>query len=243
MKVIKKFFLKLWHDAAKHNNQTLSSYIEPTKSARVLEIGPFRGDLILERVKNVKKPDIYAVDIDQEAIKSCQKLGIRAKRYDIEKGLPYKSNFFDIVSANQIIEHLVDIDLFMQEIYRVIKPNGYLVLSTENLSSWHNLFAIFLGWQAFSQNISRLKNVGNPLRIWGESIGEDIHRQIFTPRGLKEITDIHRLKIEKVFGAGYYPFWGNLSKIFSKIDPAHCAFIGLKARKAAKNENFRYHSN
>ena len=234
MKVIGKYFIKLWHDAAKHNNQILTSYIDQAKSAKVLDIGPFRGDLILERVKNIKKPDIYAVDNDNDAIKSCQELGIKTKKYDIEKGLPYKTNEFDIVSANQIIEHLINTDLFVKEIYRVLKPNGYLVLSTENLSSWHNLFALLMGWQAFSQNISHLKNIGNPLRIWGNSIGEDIHRQIFTPRGLMELTEIHRLKIEKSFGAGYYPFWGSLSKIFSKIDLTHCAFIGLKARKPTK---------
>ena len=103
MKVIGKYFIKLWHDAAKHNNQILTSYIDQAKSAKVLDIGPFRGDLILERVKNIKKPDIYAVDNDNDAIKSCQELGIKTKKYDIEKGLPYKTNEFDIVSANQII--------------------------------------------------------------------------------------------------------------------------------------------
>ena len=234
MDFLSNYQKKIWQSSASLNNNILISYVKPTKTARILDIGVFRGILVVERFKNIKNPHIHAVDIDDEAISSAKKLGIKTKKINIEKGFPYKSNFFDIVSANQIIEHLVDVDLFMEEIYRVLKPNGYLLLSTENLSSWHNLFALLMGWQAFSQHISHLKNIGNPLRIWGNSIGEDIHRQIFTPRGLTELTEIHRLKIEKSFGAGYYPFWGSLSKIFSKIDPTHCAFIGLKARKIAK---------
>ena len=234
MDFLSNYQKKIWQSSASLNNNILISYVKPAKTARILDIGVFRGILVVERFKNIKNPHIHAVDIDDEAISSAKKLEIKTKKFNIEKGLPYKSNFFDIVSANQIIEHLVDVDLFMEEIYRVLKPNGYLLLSTENLSSWHNLFALLMGWQAFSQHISHLKNIGNPLRIWGNSIGEDIHRQIFTPRGLTELTEIHRLKIEKSFGAGYYPFWGSLSKIFSKIDPTHCAFIGLKARKPTK---------
>ena len=234
MDFLSNYQKKIWQSSASLNNNILISYVKPAKTARILDIGVFRGILAVERFKNIKNPHIHAVDIDDEAISSAKKLGIKTKKFNIEKGLPYKSNFFDIVSANQIIEHLVDVDLFMKEIYRVLKPKGYLILSTENLSSWHNLFALLMGWQAFSQHISHLKNIGNPLRILGNSIGENIHRQIFTPRGLTELTEIHRLKIEKSFGAGYYPFWGSLSKIFSKIDPTHCAFIGLKARKIAK---------
>src|SRR3989304_8780035 len=233
-RLFNKYLNYLWLKSAEQNNRILISRINRANFAKVLDIGCDSGKLIIERVQNIRKPEIYGIDIRSEAVSSSRKLGIRTKKGNAEKGLPFHSNFFDIVSANQIIEHLVNVDRFASEIYRVLKPNGYLILSTENLSSWHNIFALILGWQAFSQNISHLKNIGNPLRIWGDSIGEDIHRQIFTPRGLTELTEIHRLKIEKSFGAGYYPFWGSLSKIFSKIDPTHCAFIGLKARKVAK---------
>lgn len=232
MRLFEKYFTKLWHEAAQHNNQTLTEYIDPAKRAKVLDIAPFRGDLILKRVKNIKKPQIYAVDIDREAVKSCKKLGIMVKQYDIEKGLPYKSDQFDIVSANQIIEHLTNIDLFVKEIHRVLKPNCYVVLSTENLSSWHNLFAMLMGWQAFSQQISTLKNIGNPLKISPEEVvASDRHQTIFTLFGLKSLFELHGFIIEKFFGAGYYPLPSPLAKTFSKLDPNHSAFIGIKARK------------
>ena len=105
---------KLWQSSASLNNNILISYVKPTKTARILDIGFFRGILVVERFKNIKNPHIHAVDIDKEAISSAKKLGIKTKKFNIEKGLPYKSNFFDIVSANQIIEHLVDVDLFME---------------------------------------------------------------------------------------------------------------------------------
>ena len=226
------YLKNIWHDSAKLNNDILKSQITSKKKARILDIGFFRGDLAVERFQNIAQPEIYGIDIDPKAIISAKKFKIKTIKYDLEKGLPYKSNFFDIISANQIIEHLVDIDLFVQEIYRVLKPKGYVVLSTENLSSWHNIFALTLGWQAFSQHISRRSYIGNPLRLQktkGEH--EDIHIKIFTPRGLKDLFTIYNFKVEVAFGAGYYPFWGLPSYLLSKLDPTHCAFIGIKARK------------
>lgn len=231
--MLKSYLTNVWTDSAILNNQILKSLVKPQKKAKILDLGCGTGELIVERVTAINKPEIYAVEIDETHFKEIKKMGIKVIKTDIEKGLPYKNNYFDIISANQIIEHLVNVDLFMEEIYRVLKPHGYVILSTENLSSWHNLFALFLGWQAFSQHISTKKNIGNPLKlnlaVGGESY--DCHIKIFTPRGLQELTQMNKLKIEKLYGAGYYPFRGILSRLLSKLDPTHSAFIGIKARK------------
>ena len=231
-KLLLSYFEKIWHDAARLNNQRLISLVENRKNAKVLDIGFFRGDLTVQRFQNITKPELYGVDIDSKAIESGTKYKIKTTKHDLEKDFPFKSNFFDIIAANQIIEHLVDVDLFVSEIFRVLKPNGYLVLSTENLSSWHNIFALMLGWQAFSQHVSRKSYIGNPLRLMEKRVeSSDIHIKIFTPRGLKDLFRIYGFKMENTFGAGYYPFYGLPSRILSRLDPTHCAFIGIKARK------------
>ena len=231
--MLKSLLLNTWTDSAILNNILLKSLINPANKARVLDVGCGTGELIIERVAKINKPEIYAVEIDQKFFKEAKNKGIKVTNANIEKGFPYKDNFFDIVSANQIIEHVVDVDFFMEEIYRVLKPKGYLVLSTENLSSWHNIFALLLGWQAFSQHISLKKNIGNPLKlnINRSSKNYDSHIKIFTPKGLKELIELYHFKITNFYGAGYYPFRGKLSKILSGLDSTHCAFIGLKAIK------------
>lgn len=230
--IVKNYFFYLWKKAATYNNNTLISFIDPKAKSRILDLGSDTGKLIIERVKNIKKPEIYGIDIRKKAVRESKEKGIKTTCGNIEKGLPFKSNFFDIVSANQIIEHLVDLDFFLSEVNRVLKPKGYLVLSTENLSSWHNIFALILGWQAFSQHISS-HCAGNPIAF---GRGNDyksgtMHIKILTPRGLRELIAANHLKVEKFFGAGYYPFPSFLSNILSKLDPIHCSFIGIKARK------------
>jgi SAM-dependent methyltransferase len=48
---------------------------------------------------------------------------------DLAWGLPgLASDFYDAVVCEQVLEHLVDVDLALQEIYRVLRPGGHLVL-------------------------------------------------------------------------------------------------------------------
>ncbi len=219
------------------NNKTLAQLVETTKSARVLDIGSYTGDHIIERVKKIKNPDIYGLEIENDYIQISRKKGVKAVQGDVEKRFPFKANFFDMVSANQIIEHLLNIDDFMTQIHRVLKPGGYLLLSTENLSSWHNIFALCLGWQAFSQHMSLKKNIGNPFRLPVKDEGyrtSGVHVKIFTLKGLIQLMELYDFKVETIFGAGYYPCPPPLSTFLAKIDPYHSPFIGLKARKVAR---------
>ena len=237
MKVLLKNYLwKIWLQAAQDNNARLASLVEAAKAATLLDLGCDDGVVALERVKDkITNPLIYGLDVSPQKVRLARKRGIKATVANLEHPFPYANNSFDLVTANQIIEHLVNVDGFLKEVHRVLKPGGYLILSTENLSSWHNIVALLFGWQAFSQHISLVRNVGNPLRPfgYGKSKPQGMHVRIFTPRGLREMLEIYRLVVERTFAAGYYPFPPPVSGLFSVVDRVHAAFIGVKARKTA----------
>lgn len=48
------------------------------------------------------------------------------------EGLPFADETFDLVICVQVIEHLVDPQLGIQELARVLRPGGVLVLTTDN---------------------------------------------------------------------------------------------------------------
>ena len=145
-----------------------------------------------------------------------------------------EDNSFDVIHANQVIEHLYDTEKFMLEINRLCKSGGVIVLSTENASSWHNIFALMLGWQMFSlTNICSSGGIGNPLAIHrGEtqSCKPMEHIRIFAYRGLVEYVEKFGFKVESILCSGYYP----LPNWFAKIDPRHGHFITIKAIKIAE---------
>jgi 2-polyprenyl-3-methyl-5-hydroxy-6-metoxy-1,4-benzoquinol methylase len=108
------------------------------------------GKLTTYLGKKMRSKDIWGVDVVTDRLKLAKKAGIKTINYNIEKDFPFKDNSVDVVTANQVIEHVTNLDHFVGEIYRILKPGGYAIISTENASSWCNIFASVMGWQIFS---------------------------------------------------------------------------------------------
>ncbi len=75
----------------------------------------------------------YGIDISPIATKFCQIRGIKnVVTGDVSK-LPYKNNFFDIVSCMDVLEHIENEEKVIKEIFRVLKPGGELLLTVPAL--------------------------------------------------------------------------------------------------------------
>jgi ubiquinone/menaquinone biosynthesis C-methylase UbiE len=226
---------KLQYEQAKLQYENIIlSLTEINPEGKILDLGCNDGVWTLKIAKKVKTSAVYGIEILDEQIKEAANQGINVKKADLNSKLPFPDNFFNFIHANQVIEHLYNTDCFIGEIKRVLKPNGYCIVCTENLSSWHNIFALFLGWQPFSlTNVSTSKfSIGNPLSPHYQEPTQhppqwQQHTRIFAYRGLKEVFENQGLKVEKILGAGYYPLPGWLAK----IDPKHSAFLIIKVRK------------
>jgi SAM-dependent methyltransferase len=58
--------------------------------------------------------------------------------------LPLKAGIFNSVFASEILEHLLDPEMGLDEWCRVLKRNGYMIIATPNMSmSWRNLYLKF----------------------------------------------------------------------------------------------------
>ncbi|HIE00427.1 MAG TPA: class I SAM-dependent methyltransferase [Thiotrichaceae bacterium] len=230
--MLSKFFNYLWDNAYQGNNNNIISLLEHNPKAKFLDLGCSDGTWTTECAKKMGTKQVYGVEVVDELISQAQSKGITVEKGDLNKFIPFEDNAFDVMHANQVIEHLYDTEHFMLEINRLCKMGGVIVLSTENASSWHNLFALMLGWQMFSlTNICSTKaGMGNPLAIHrGNNISYQSmqHIRIFAYRGLIEYIEHFGFKVERILCSGYYP----LPNWFAKIDPRHGHFITIKARK------------
>jgi 2-polyprenyl-3-methyl-5-hydroxy-6-metoxy-1,4-benzoquinol methylase len=233
MNFFTKMMMKQRSSAYELNKSNILDSFSRTESAEFVDLGCDDGvwtNKIAERIGTKK---IYGVEIVSERAEKAENSGIQVKISDLNIKLPYEDNRFDIVHSNQVIEHVKDTDLFVSEIYRILKPGGYAVISTENLASWHNIGALVFGYMPFSLVNTTYKTaaLGNPLaphnnqEFWESSSWQ--HVRVFTTKGLKHLFELFGFKVEKIYGAGYYPF-GNL---FCNLDPWHSAFITIKIRK------------
>lgn len=235
--MLKTFFTGVYENANQLNRRNI---IELARRARpatgrvvLLDLGCDDGVWTRKLADAVGADEMHGVEIVDEAARKAAANGVKVQRLDLSQpmtGLP--SAAFDLVHANQVIEHVPSVDLFVSEVFRLLKPGGYAVISTENGSSWHNVFAAIMGWQIFSlTNVSSLKaGLGNPFAIQRGGTpytGTWTHKTIFNYRGLIEMFQAHGFRSVEIAGAGYFPLPGFLGR----IDPRHSAFITAFAQK------------
>ena len=80
------------------------------------------------RTKNLENIDITAIDkIEYNFISN---IPFKFIVYDVENPLPFDENSFDLVTALALIEHLNNRENFLKEIYRILKPEGILLMTT-----------------------------------------------------------------------------------------------------------------
>jgi SAM-dependent methyltransferase len=155
---------------------------------------------------------------------------------DLNDKLPFADDSFELVHANQVIEHVHDLDLFVTEIARVLRPGGRAIICTENLASWHNIAALMLGFMPFSlTNISSRGAIGNPFNLASTPAGELekswFHTRVLTAVGLEHLLRVHDLDVVARFAAGYHPLPPRVARALARRDVRHAAFIGVVAEK------------
>lgn len=196
-----------------------------------LDIGCYTGDNTLNLAKACNAKTIYGLDVNRKAMQIASRKGIRVIYQDItKKKWNIEDDKFDFVYSNQVIEHLYSVDNYIKNIKRILKNKGYALISTENLSGWHNCFALLLGYQPFSTTNICIKrwSVGNPLSITKEGHRSSymVHRAVFTYYALIQFLKLYDFKIIKSITAGYYPLPNNkIGNFMAKIDRRHSIYI------------------
>jgi SAM-dependent methyltransferase len=221
----------MFEKAVDFNLENIKKLAELNSDAKFIDLGCDDGAITLAIAEKIKTKDIFGVEIAEKKAKLAEERGVATYKFDLNGAFDLPSDYFDVVHANQVIEHLTNSDNFLSEIYRILKLGGYAVISTENASSWCNVFSSLMGWQIFSlTNFSKKRSgIGNPLSLHAEMELIDYwgHVRIYNIRGLKEYLDAYNFKIENIAGAGYFPFpaW------FGNVDKTHSHFMTFKIRK------------
>lgn len=72
--------------------------------------------------------DVTAVDLEPTYADAVQ--------LDIDQGMPFPDDSFDVVWFTEVIEHVREPELAVKECMRVLKPGGRLLLTTPNREFW-----------------------------------------------------------------------------------------------------------
>lgn len=103
---------------------------------KVLEVGCGDGTLWVQNKKLIPENiEITLSDVSDGMLRDARRaLGTEDTRFDFRvldcQQIPYPEQSFDLVMANHVLFYCDDIGKALNEIYRVLKPEGWLVCST-----------------------------------------------------------------------------------------------------------------
>ncbi|MEN9354265.1 MAG: hypothetical protein RL318_1590 [Fibrobacterota bacterium] len=184
---------------------------------RVLDLGCGQGDDLegIGRILSAAKVELTGVEGWEPYRQICATKGIATVALDIERdALPFEDGHFDVVMANQVLEHAKDLFWILGEVSRVLKPGGVFLVGVPNMATWHDRLLLLMGQQPSSNKV----------------LGP--HIRGFTLPGFKRFaaTDGH-FTVDATDGSGFYPFPEGLAKLLARLFPSLATGIFFRLRR------------
>jgi len=177
----------------------LCSSIKSWEDLKVLEVGAGGGiytDFLLKQ-----GAEVTCVDICEPILKGNAKAHPEAKYILADATAVTLKEKFDLIFAIDIIEHIEDDSLFLENMNKHLRKDGLLIINTQN---------------AFSLNYL-IEGTFNFLKGNKNWCGWDpTHVRFYTLKSLKEKLGRTGFKINKWFGNYHLPYLPYLTRIFEK---------------------------
>ena len=132
------------------------------KNKNILDIGCHDGTFL--SLLDDKSAKLYGLEASEAAAKISRQRKIKTKSYffDDVTPMPFPDKSFDLIIAGEIIEHIYNTDFFVQEIHRLLKPKGHLLISTPNIASLGRRVFLLLGINPLLEvSITRAETAGH----------------------------------------------------------------------------------
>lgn len=207
----------------------------------LLDVGCGDGSLLFRYLRKIPR-EFYGVE-GSPPRKAAEQRGIKVFSFDLNGRWPFENDKFDVVFSSQVIEHLHNARLFVEEIRRVLKPGGTAIVTSENLCSLLNCFALFMGYTPFSLMQTCGRYLGNPLGLhYNEPLDEPLpmdhpafagvsgHIRVLTVRQARELFEWSGFKPE-VRSVGMIPLPDPLSRLLEKLTPNRGHYLLIRAKK------------
>jgi len=164
LSALKKHFARDWYRGAVRSTDWAGRIVGALKPRALLDLGCGDGAKLSSYLAPV--PELFCgVEASPSHAAKAEARGIKVTSMDLNGRWPYADGMFDVVHCAYLIEHLHNTRLFAMEAFRVLKPGGTAVITSENLCSFLNLGAVLLGYTPFTLANCCGWILGNPLGL------------------------------------------------------------------------------
>ncbi|MFJ8074136.1 class I SAM-dependent methyltransferase [Streptomyces sp. NPDC096176] len=194
----------------------LAQALGATPGQLIVDVGCGDGTAARAAAPVLAGHDLVGVDWSQDALRRARPRMGHVVRGELDCGLPLADGCADAVLFSEVIEHLVDPDHALDELRRVLRPGGHLMLSTPNLAAWYNRVLLLAGVQPVFSEVSLRGIHGRP---GTQVVG---HLRLYTARALRSYLSASGFREVRITGA---PFHG-VPRALRLLDRAACAVPG-----------------
>ncbi len=164
--------------------------LTPLEGLKILDIG-CGGGLVAEPISRLGA-ELVAIDASQKNINVAK---IHAEKSDLKidyqcisaEDLASQNQQFDVVLALEIIEHVADVEKFIEACAKLVKPNGLLFVATLNRTAKSLLMAKF----------------GVEYILRWLPIGTHDWRKFLKPSEIENIAKNQQIQLQKIQGFSY----------------------------------------
>lgn len=217
-----------WPEELQTRQVTAIDMLAPTlvgSEGRVLDIGCGNGQFLAELDSiaglSARNWDLHGVDYSPAVLAEASQTPYTFQQCNLEEGIPYPDDSFDVVSAGEVIEHIYDPDRLLRETRRVLRPGGHVVLTTPNLQAWYNRALFAAGIQPiFYESSTKSSAIGaGPLKKFKASEAPVGHVRVMNLPALLDLLESENLRPVDVRGSEFERLPGviaRMDRLFSR---------------------------
>ena len=171
----------------------------PPGAKYVLDVGCSDG--FNARLLSERNCIVDGITISEKEKEGAEKTMRQVYVYNAENGLPFTgSDLYDVVICSHVLEHICYPQQLMNDIHRVLKPGGVLIVALPNLLQYRSRWSLMMGNFNYEET-----------GIWDYT-----HVKWYTFNTAKQLLLQHHFTIDIATVTGELP----LNSIFKKILPA-----------------------
>jgi len=93
------------------------------KNTRLLDIGCGLGNFL-----ETRSGEAYGIDINPHNVDYCKKIGLNVSLLNPGDVYPFDNDSFDYIVMDNVLEHILDPNHDLKEIYRMLKSGGAVII-------------------------------------------------------------------------------------------------------------------
>jgi ubiquinone/menaquinone biosynthesis C-methylase UbiE len=135
----------------------------------------------------------WVLDISEKNLDAAKMKGNLTINTDVDKcEIPMPDDHFDVITALDFIEHIIDPENFARECHRLLKPSGEVFINTPNIRFWRHISRLLVDGRFPHTSNDKEVYHGGHLAFYTYS---DL-REIFEPAGF---TSFEQIKDEECY--------------------------------------------